>query len=205
MSGHVAAAAPHRDYQAAKIGMWLFVFSEFILFGGLFLLYASYRMKYSGDFHEGGQEMNVVIGVLNTFVLLTSSLTVAMAITAIQNGQRKRAQVLLASTLVLGLLFLVNKGIEWAGEIGRGMYPNGPVLLKRPPGLNLFFGLYYTMTGLHGIHVLAGVGVLATVLVLVSRGRIDRRNYVILETAGLYWHLVDIIWIFLLPLFYLAA
>ncbi len=205
MSGTAAFAAPHRDYQGAKLGMWLFVLSEFILFGGLFLLYASYRMKYAQDFHEGGQEMNVVIGVANTFVLLTSSLTVAMAITAIQRGKRGRAQLLLAATLVLGLLFLVDKGVEWGGEIGRGMYPNGPVLLKRPPGLNLFFGLYYTMTGLHGLHVLAGIGVLGVMLVLVRRGRIDGHDYVKLENAGLYWHLVDIIWIFLLPLFYLAA
>ncbi len=205
MSGDAAVAAPHRDYQGAKIGMWLFVFSEFILFGGLFLLYASYRMKYPQDFHDGGQELNVVIGVANTFVLLTSSLTVAMAITAIQKGAKRRAQLLLGATLVLGALFLVNKGIEWSGEIGRGMYPNGPELIKRPPGINLFFGLYYTMTGLHGVHVIAGVGALAVMLVLVSRGRIGSDDYVKLENAGLYWHLVDIIWIFLLPLFYLAA
>ncbi len=192
-------------YERAKIGMWLFVFSELILFGGLFLLYSAYRMKYERDFHEGGQELNVVIGVANTIVLLTSSLTVAMSITAIQKGAKRLSQLLLAVTMVLALVFLVNKGIEWSREIGRGIYPNGPELLKRAPGSNIFFGLYYTMTGLHGLHVAAGFVALGMMLVLVTRGRIRADDYVKLENTGLYWHLVDIIWIFLLPLFYLAA
>ena len=206
MSGPgTAAAAPHRDYQGAKIGMWLFVFTELILFGGLFLLYASYRMKYPRDFHEGGQELNVVIGVANTLVLLTSSLTVAMSITAIQKGAKRQAQLLLSATLALAAVFLVDKYIEWSAEIGRGIYPSGPELMKRPPGSNLFFGLYFTMTGLHGVHVLAGIGVLGVMLLLVTKDRITSDDYVKLENAGLYWHLVDVIWIFLLPLFYLAA
>jgi cytochrome c oxidase subunit 3 len=200
-----AAEAPHRDYQGAKIGMWLFVFTELILFGGLFLLYSAYRMKYPHEFHEGGQELNVVIGVANTLVLLTSSLTVAMSITAVQKGAKRQAQLLLSATLVLAAVFLVDKYVEWSAEIGRGMYPNGAELLKRPPGSNLFFGLYFTMTGLHGVHVLAGIGVLSVMLYLVTRDRITSDDYVKLENAGLYWHLVDVIWIFLLPLFYLAA
>jgi cytochrome c oxidase subunit III len=205
MSGQEAAAAPHRDYQGAKIGMWLFVFTELILFGGLFLLYSAYRTKYPHDFHECGQELNVVIGVANTIVLLTSSLTVALSITAIQKGEKRRAQILLAITLLLAVVFLADKYVEWSAEIGRGIYPNGPELLKRPPGTIIFFGLYFTMTGLHGLHVLAGIGVLAVMLALVSSDRIRSDDYVKLENAGLYWHLVDVIWIFLLPLFYLAA
>jgi cytochrome c oxidase subunit 3 len=200
-----AAAAPHRDYQGAKIGMWLFVFTELILFGGLFLLYSAYRTKYPHEFHEGGQELNVVIGVANTIVLLTSSLTVAMSITAIQKGEKRRARILLAITLLLAAVFLVDKVVEWSAEIGRGIYPNGPELLKRPQGAIIFFGLYYTMTGLHGLHVLAGIGVLAVMLALLTKDRIRSDDYVKLENAGLYWHLVDVIWIFLLPLFYLAA
>jgi cytochrome c oxidase subunit III len=206
MSGPgTAAAVAHRDYQGAKIGMWLFVLTELILFGGLFLLYSAYRTKYPHEFHECGRELNVVLGVANTIVLLTSSLTVALAVTAIQKGEKRRAQVFLAITLLLAVVFLADKYVEWSAEIGRGIYPNGPELLKRAPGAVIFFGLYFTMTGLHGLHVLAGIGVLAVMLALVTRDRIRSDDFVTLENAGLYWHLVDVIWIFLLPLFYLAA
>jgi cytochrome c oxidase subunit 3 len=200
-----AAAHAHRDYQGAKIGMWLFLFTEIILFGGLFLLYSAYREKYPLDFHNGGAQLNAVIGVLNTVLLLTSSLTMAMSITAIQKGDSRRARILLAVTLLLAAGFLVDKYIEWSAEIHHGIYPNGPELLARPPGEIIFFGLYFTMTGLHGLHVLAGIGVLSVMLRLVSNGRVHRGDYVKLENAGLYWHLVDVIWIFLLPLFYLSA
>jgi cytochrome c oxidase subunit III len=106
---------------------------------------------------------------------------------------------------VLGAAFLVNKYIEWSGEIHHGLYPNSPVLRNRPPGDQIFFGLYYSMTGLHGLHVLAGISLLSVMLVLVIRKKITGDDFNKLENAGLYWHLVDVIWIFLLPLFYLAA
>jgi cytochrome c oxidase subunit 3 len=111
----------------------------------------------------------------------------------------------LAATLVLGAAFLVNKYIEWSGEIARGLYPNSPVLLQRPHGDQIFFGLYYSMTGLHGLHVLAGIILLALMLIFVRRGEVSSSDFNKLENSGLYWHLVDVIWIFLLPLFYLAA
>jgi cytochrome c oxidase subunit 3 len=112
---------------------------------------------------------------------------------------------LVAATALLGVAFLVNKYIEWSAEIGHGIYPNSPELLARPPGEILFFGLYFTMLGLHALHVLAGIGVLSAMAVLVARGRITAQDPVKLDNAALYWHLVDVIWIFLLPLFYLAA
>lgn len=195
----------HKDYQGAKLGMWLFLFTEILLFGGLFLLYSVYRAKYPLDFHTGGQHLNVFIGVANTIILLTSSLTVAVAISAIQKGSRKLAMVCLGTTIVFGLLFLVNKYIEWMEEIRRGIYPNGPALLKLPDGEKIFYGLYYSMTGLHGLHVLAGVIALSITLDFVRREKITRTEYGKLENVGLYWHLVDVIWIFLLPLLYLAA
>jgi len=210
MSGSVATPHPahqasHKDYEGAKFGMWLFLFTEILLFGGLFILYSAYRARYPLEFHEGGQHLNVVIGVANTLILLTSSLSVAVSITAIQKGERKLSILCLGATIVLGILFLINKYIEWSGEISHGLYPNSPIMLQRPKGDQIFFGLYYSMTGLHGLHVLAGITLLSIMLVLVVRGRISSSDFNKLENAGLYWHLVDVIWIFLLPLFYLAA
>lgn len=197
--------AAHKDYHGSKLGMWVFLLTEILLFGGLFLLYSVYRSKYPLDFHTGGQHLNVVIGVANTVILLTSSLTVAIAISAIQLGNRKLTLGCLGITIVFGLLFLVNKYIEWSAEIRRGIYPNGPALIKFPDGEKIFYGLYYTMTGLHGLHVIAGITVLTFMFVFVSRNKITATDYNRLENAGLYWHLVDVIWIFLLPLLYLAA
>jgi cytochrome c oxidase subunit 3 len=194
-----------RDNTGAKLGMWLFILSELLLFGGLFILYSAYRYKNPGDFHHASGELEVVLGTLNTIILLTSSLSMAGSITAIQRGQHKLSVVLLMATMALGLLFLVNKGFEWGGKIDHGIYPNSPSLLARPKGEILFFGLYYVMTGLHGLHVLVGVGVLSVMLILLMKQKIHQRHFIRLENSGLYWHLVDIIWIFLYPLFYLIT
>ena len=197
--------AAHKDYQGAKIGMWLFLFTEFMLFGGLFILYAGSRALNPEAFHHASGELNVVLGVTNTVLLLTSSLFVAAAITSIQKGNKLLAMWLVGLTAACGAVFLVNKSIEWAAKFHHGFYPNGPALAHSPPGEALFFGLYFIMTGLHGLHVLAGTILLTVMLVLLGRGRVRRDDYVLLENSGLYWHLVDVIWIFLLPLFYLAA
>jgi cytochrome c oxidase subunit 3 len=204
---HAAAQshAIHKDREGAKLGMWIFLFTEILLFGGLFLLYSVYRAKYPHEFHEGGQHLNALIGVINTVVLLTSSLTIAVSTTAIRKGNRKLSLQCLGATIVFGLLFLVNKYVEWSAEIRAGMYPNGPELLKLPDGEKIFFGMYYSMTGLHGLHVVAGILVLSLMFVFVRRNRITASDFTRLENAGLYWHLVDVIWIFLLPLLYLAA
>ncbi len=206
MSITAGASHPvHRDYEGSKLGMWLFLFTEILLFGGLFLLYSAYRARYPLDFHNGGQHLNAVIGVANTIILLTSSLTVALATTAIQKGNRRITLICLAATILLGCSFLVNKYFEWSAEIGHGLYPNSPELLARPDGEKIFFGLYYSMTGLHGLHVFAGLILLTVMGVLVAKNRITGADFNWLENSGLYWHLVDVIWIFLLPLFYLAA
>ena len=206
MNSPAAAQHPaHKDYEGAKLGMWLFLFTEILLFGGLFILYSAYRARYPLEFHDGGQHLNVVIGVANTIILLTSSLTVALSITALRKGDRRISIFSLAATIVLGIAFLVNKYIEWSAEIHHGLYPNSPVLMQRPHGDQIFFGLYYSMTGLHGLHVIAGILLLSVMLVFVLREKVTSADFNKLENAGLYWHLVDVIWIFLLPLFYLAA
>ena len=162
----------HKDYEGAKLGMWLFLFTEILLFGGLFILYSAYRSLYPMEFHEAGQHLNVVLGVTNTLILLTSSLTMAAAITAIRKSDRGISLVCLAGTVILGAAFLVNKYFEWSAEIGRGLYPNSPVLLEHAKGDQIFFGLYYSMTGLHGLHVLAGVILLSIMFLMVAKKKI---------------------------------
>jgi cytochrome c oxidase subunit III len=195
----------HKDYEGSKLGMWLFLFTEIVLFGGLFILYSAYRSVYPADFHEGGRHLNAGIGVANTVILLTSSLTMALSIAAIQKGARKLSIPCLFITIVLGAVFLVNKYVEWSSEIQKGWYPNSPELLQQSNGTQIFFGLYYSMTGLHGLHVFAGIVVLALMFAWLVQGKISQSDFNRLENSGLYWHLVDVIWIFLLPLFYLAA
>jgi cytochrome c oxidase subunit III len=193
----------HRDYTGAKLGMWLFLFTEILLFGGLFLLYAVYREMHAADFHEAGREMSVALGAVNTIILLTSSLTMALSISAVKNGAKGRSILLQAATIILGVAFLVNKYIEWSDHIRHGYYPGSPELLAQSHGKVLFFGLYYVMTGIHGLHVLIGMAVIGFITILTLRDNVSGGDYVKLENAGLFWHLVDVIWIYLFPLFYL--
>ena len=196
-------AQSHRDDVGSKMGLWLFLFSELILFGGMFIIYAVYRFKHPEEFRLAAAELDTFIGTLNTIILLTSSLTMAMSITAIQQDKKYLSMALVGTTLILALVFLVNKYFEWSHKISIGIYPQSPDLINKPPGEILYFGLYYVMTGLHALHVIIGMMVLAVMLVFVSKGKINQHSFVRLEAGGLYWHLVDIIWIFLFPLFYL--
>ena len=195
----------HPDEAGARLGMWLFLVTEWLLFGGLFLVYSYLRHLYPGDFHRGGATMDVRLGVANTVILLTSSLTVALSVAALRRGAGARAKAMLAASLALGLAFLAIKGLEWAAKFQHGLFPGAPQLAGLPQGEQLFLKLYFTMTGLHGLHVLAGLGVFAVLLAQAARGRLGRERAIQLENAGLFWHLVDVVWIFLLPLFYLAA
>lgn len=195
----------HRDYAGSKLGMWLFLFTEVLLFGGLFLVYSVYRSMYPQDFHTAAAGLSTLLGTANTIILLTSSLTMALSIPALQRGDRRRSVLLQAATIVLGLVFLVNKYFEWSGHIHEGLYPNAPELLSRSHGEILFYGLYYVMTGLHGLHVVAGLVFIGIILAMTARERITTRDFGRLENAGLYWHLVDLIWIYLFPLFYLIT
>jgi len=196
-------AVHHKDYEGAKLGMWLFLFTELLLFGGLFILYGVYLHRYPQEFIEGGDQLNVLFGGGNTIVLLSSSLTVAVSISALQKGNKKLCLGMLGVTIASALLFLVNKFFEWSAKIHHGIYPGSAHLKEMPHGESVFFGLYYVTTGLHGIHVLLGAGILTWVALLVRKGKVNRDDFVTLENAGLYWHLVDLVWIFIFPLYYL--
>ncbi len=193
----------HRDDYGSRMGMWLFLFTELILFGGMFIVYAVYRFIHQQDFHLAAQELNTTIGLLNTIILLTSSMTMAMSITAIQKGNKKLAIALVIITILFAFGFMVNKYFEWSAKIHHGIYPGSPDLLSKPEGQILYFGLYYVMTGLHALHVIIGVTILVFNVVYLWTGHTNSNYFVKLENAGLYWHLVDLIWIFLFPLFYL--
>jgi cytochrome c oxidase subunit 3 len=185
--------------------MWIFLFSELLLFGGLFILYGAARKRFPLEFHEGAAEMNTLFGILNTGVLITSSLCVALAVAGLKQRAKTRALWHTGCTVFLAATFLCLKGVEWNEKIHHGLYPNAAELLARPRGEILFFNLYYIMTGLHGVHVAVGAALLTAVWVLIGKDRIHAGKPVVLENCGLYWHLVDIIWIYLFPLFYLIT
>ena len=202
---HIAGTHVHRDDVGSRMGMWLFLFTELILFGGMFLLYSVYRFQYPDEFHLAAKELNTIMGAFNTAVLLTSSLTMVLAIIAIQRDQKALSILLQMITIFLALFFLVNKYFEWTAKFHHGIYPGSEQLLSKSSGEILFFGLYYVMTGLHGVHVIVGMFLIAVMTRMTRRDIITKDSYVRLENAGLYWHLVDIIWIFLFPLFYLIT
>jgi cytochrome c oxidase subunit 3 len=193
------------DYTGKKIGMWLFLFTELLFFGGMFLLYSVFRSQYPAEFHSAAQEENLLLGSVNTTILLTSSFTIAVAIAAIRKGNKILSLYMQTATIMFGICFLLIKYFEWSAKISKGIYPDSPALLNRGKGDILFFSLYYVMTGIHGIHVLIGVIAIAIMFVYTRRGVIDRDNFAKLENTGLYWHFVDIVWIYLFPLFYLIT
>jgi len=195
----------HRDDFASKMGMWIFLFTELLLFGGLFLVYAVFKAKYIDDFHTAAEELNTFIGTINTVVLLISSMTVAMSISAIQKGESGRAIRLLLLTIVLALVFMVNKYFEWGHKFEYHIYPGSAVLENMHKGELLFFGLYFMMTGLHALHVLIGMILLAVTIRQIAKGKVHAGHFSLHENSGLYWHLVDFIWIFLFPLLYLIT
>jgi len=195
----------HRDDEAAKLGMWLFIFTELLLFGGLFLVYSIFRAKYPANFHEGSLELSVTIGTINTIALLFSSMTIAMALTAMQKNNKKLAMQLIAITLFMATVFLFNKYIEWSAKFEHGLYPGSPLMPHLDRGYLLYFSLYFFMTGLHALHIIVGMVLLTICYFRVRNGGIHSKKYVQLENGALYWHLVDLIWIFLFPLLYLIT
>jgi len=149
------------------------------------------------------KDLNLTVGTFNTIILLTSSLTMALSIAALQKKKKLLSLILLGTTILAAFGFLINKYFEWAAKFAHGIYPNSPILLDKEKGEIVFFGMYYAMTGLHGIHVIVGIILLTFMFVFICKNSVNSDNYVKLENSGLYWHLVDLIWIFLFPLFYL--
>jgi cytochrome c oxidase subunit III len=196
-------AIEHRDDTSARIGMWLFIFTELFLFAGLFLVFAVYRFKYAESFHLAAKELNVTIGTINSLILLLSGMTIGIAYLAIQKGKNQLTLYLLIITVLLGIIFLVNKYFEWKVKFEHGLYPASKELFGLSRGDIMFFGLYFIMTGLHALHLIAGLVFITIVIGGVLRKRVHSTKFALLENCSLYWHLVDLVWIFLFPLFYL--
>lgn len=191
---------------ASHLGMWLFLTSEILLFGALFALYTAYRTDFSAAFAEASSHNDQVLGTVNTAVLITSSFTVAWAVHSIRHGKVAATAWSLAITIGLGLLFLVFKGIEYSHHFAEGILPGRMYHFAELPeqGAQIFFTLYYLMTGLHALHVIMGLALISVLLVQTLRQRYSARRRTAIELGGLYWHLIDVIWIFLWPLMYLV-
>lgn len=198
-----AAELPPAVYEKQKFGMWLFLVTEVLFFSGLFLLYLAYRSRHPEGFRAGATQMHVLMGSFNTFVLLTSSATAAMALTELRQGRPRRSVGLQVATLLLGLIFLAVKYQEWKADIFAGFYPGSPAMAGRSPGEIDFCSLSYMMTGIHGLHVFAGLVLFGVCIVRSRDGRITAERFALLENSTLFWHLVDMIWIYLWPLLYL--
>jgi len=199
---------------ASELGMWLFLGTEIMFFGGMFLAYLIYRLNYYNEFAAGSKSLDIYLGTANTAVLICSSLTVAMGVRAAQLGKRKLLIVLLLLTLVFGLGFLGIKGIEWYQKFEEHHIPGAnfdvsdlireyPQLHIVPAHSQLYFSLYFAMTGLHALHMVIGVGIFCFITYYAWKGKYGPEYHTPVEVAGLYWHFVDIVWIYLFPLLYL--
>jgi cytochrome c oxidase subunit 3 len=192
-----------RQKEAANLGMWLFLMSEMLFFGGLFLAFSFSRAMNASAFAAGARETDLAFGATNTFVLVTSSLSITLAARAADLDRRRLASWLLAATAALGIAFLIIKGFEYRDDIERRLVPGAAFRLPEA-GAQLFFGFYWVMTGVHAIHLTIGVGLVARLSWLLRRDRISTASPQI-EIASLFWHLVDAFWIVLFPLLYVAS
>lgn len=197
--------------ESAMLGMWLFLAQEIMFFGGLFASYMVYRMKYPDAWATGSNQLQLGWGTFNTVVLLLSSVTMASSVWCAQKGKNKELFWGLVATLVLGCAFLGVKYIEYSAKFEHNLFP-GPNFFFHGDGvvgsptqgqLELFFVLYFIMTGMHALHMIIGVALLVWLLILTKRGYFNPRRYMKVELFGFYWHFVDIVWVFLFPLLYL--
>ena len=185
--------------------MWVFLATEIMFFGGLFAGYAVYRSAYPAAFVEASRHLDVVLGTLNTAILLCSSLTMALAVHAAQLGSRRTVAILMIATMVLGAAFLGIKFLEYYHKYEEGLIPGPNFHLEGPEAQHaqLFFSFYFAMTGMHAFHMIIGIPMLGIIAWMAKRGRFARDHYSPVEIAGLYWHFVDIVWVFLFPMLYL--
>jgi cytochrome c oxidase subunit 3 len=195
-----------QQLEASTLGMWLFLVTEVMFFGGLFLAYTVYRIMYPQAWSEGSLELDIVLGTINTIVLIGSSLTMAFAVRAAQTGWKKGTIWYLVVTMALGLTFLVIKFFEYKHKYDTGHIPGPNFVFEGPYGdqVEIFMSLYFAMTGLHAVHMIIGFGLLSTILWMAIKDKFSPAWYTPVELSGLYWHFVDIVWIFLFPLLYLV-
>ena len=197
-----------QEFESAKMGMWLFVAQEILFFSGLFVAYFVFRAKFPEAFIEGSQTLNVVLGGVNTVVLIFSSFTMVLALRAAQLSDKKMTGIFLLATIFFACLFLFIKYFEYSSKISHNVIPanllaDGTTIPGKSEALPVFIGIYYSMTGLHALHILIGIGLIFWLYLKNRRGYFHSEYFTPIELVGFYWHIVDIIWIFLFPLLYL--
>jgi cytochrome c oxidase subunit III len=220
-SGEVHAHGPHhpklqhhfddmaQQAEASTLGMWVFLVTEIMFFGGLFMAYLVYRSQAPTAFQEASAHLDITLGAINTAVLIFSSLTMAFAVRSAQTGAPPKTQVgWLVATMVLGAVFLGIKVVEYAEKFREHIVP-GPFFdvtkWENPKGVEMFYSIYFCMTGLHALHMIIGIGIMLVITWMAWKRQFDEEYYTPVEVAGLYWHFVDIVWIFLFPLLYLIG
>jgi len=205
---HHFDSAEH-EYSSSKQGIWLFLVTEILMFGGLFVAYSIYHSLYPEIFKAGSEFVDWRLGATNTVILITSSLTMALGIYYIQKGKTQMASINLFLTILCGMGFMIIKYIEYSHKIHEGWLPShfasAEFAQSLPAHGLMYFGFYFVMTGIHGLHVLIGMGLITWVLIRNIRGDFGPKYYTAVEGVGLFWHVVDLIWIYLFPLFYLVT
>jgi cytochrome c oxidase subunit III len=198
---------PAQQLAASSLGMWAFIATEMLFFGGLFAGYTVYRSSYPQAFAVASGHLDIILGTVNTAVLISSSLTMALAVFSARFGSRRAVVLFLLATLVLGLVFIGIKGAEYIHKFHEHLIPGRDFVFPgaQSRGVEIFFSLYFAMTGVHALHMVIGAALLAVLTVLAWRDRFSPEYYTPVEMVGLYWHFVDVIWIFLFPLLYLIG
>lgn len=197
-----------QQFEASALGMWVFLCTEVMFFGGLFAGYVVYRTKYPEAWVEASRQLGILLGGINTAVLIASSLTMAVAVWAAQQGRRRLLVWFLVLTIALGAVFLGIKVVEYTQKYEHGLVPGKFFTYQAEtsaPHVELFYGFYFVMTGMHALHMIIGIGILAVLVGMAARGRFTKDYFNPVEVSGLYWHFVDIVWIFLFPLLYLIG
>jgi cytochrome c oxidase subunit 3 len=196
------------QFDSGRMGVWIFLVTEVLFFGGMFCAFAVFRSWYFEAFKEAHHHLDKVMGGINTIVLICSSLTMALGVRSAQRSKTKLTVAMLALTIAFACVFLVIKYFEYSHKIHDGLLPGAAFTaegFKTGNDAGIFFAVYFMMTGVHGVHVVVGIGLIAWVLVRAAKGQFSSRYYAPVEGVGLYWHLVDLIWIYLFPLLYLVS
>lgn len=197
----------HQQYESASLGMWIFLVTEILFFGGLFLAYTLYRTLYPAAFAAGSHHLDIFLGCLNTAVLISSSFTMVMAVHTARLGKKNATTWFLLLTFILGCVFLGVKAIEYTDKFTHHLVPNDTFHFAgfEGPGIRIFYSIYFALTGLHALHMIIGAVILLVIMVQNMQGRFTAEYNSPIDMFGLYWHFVDIVWIFLFPLLYLLG
>lgn len=195
----------HDDYGGEKLGLWVFLLTEAMMFGALFLLFFIYFYRHTEAFGSASGELDVWLGGTNTVILLLSTYTMGLSTLMMRRGKVRASVSLLGSTMLMAALFLGIKAFEWSVDIHHGLYPGSATLDALETGTILFFGLYFVMTGLHGLHIIAGIALMAWVLLLIRSGGIRPEHTIVIKNVTLYWDFVHLVWIVLFPIFYMIG